>query len=259
MQLIIERNLAQQSTKKAAVQQIIQQQEQAAATRPPLASLPLRPYKNITELQRQTFCMELENVPRLLTQYASYEPLDPLAPQGSVNHIDLIEKENNPETGKLNVLSQRAERASSVCATARGASVLSNPRRNSLIPLPVLPMQNRKTNNLSNGLLQEDCFSQPISEESPKGLRSGGKKISNILRRSLQKKIQIKPSVQQQMRKGGVNVGEKIRLSIPGRGRIARRVLLGNNGKRTESTNQHKIIQEKEKGWNIGTGGRNLL
>ncbi|CAM8953918.1 unnamed protein product [Rhodiola kirilowii] len=262
MQLIIERNLAQQSTdsKKAAVQQIKQQQEQAAATRPPLASLPLRLYKNITELQHQTFCMELENVPRLLTQYASYEPLDPIAPQtGSVNHIDLIEKENNPETGKLNVLSQRAERASSICATARGASVLSNPRRNSLIPLPFLPMQNSKTNNLSNGLLQEDCFSQPISEESPKGLRSGGKKTSNILRRSLQKKIQIKPAVQQQMRKGGVNVGEKIRLSIHGRGRMARRVLLGNNGKRTDSTTQHKIIQEKEKGWNIGTGGRNLL
>lgn len=63
----------------------------------------------------------------------------------------------------------------------------------------------------------------------------------------------------QQMRKGGVNVGEKIRLSIQGRGRMARRGFISNNGRRQEVTNQHKFIQEKEKGWNIGTGGRNLL
>uniref|UniRef100_A0A7N1A438 Kinesin-like protein n=1 Tax=Kalanchoe fedtschenkoi TaxID=63787 RepID=A0A7N1A438_KALFE len=276
MQLHIERKIAQQNTdsKQAGLQQQIRQQQEhaTAAARPPLASRPLGLYKNISDQQGETLCKEQANGPGSFAQNNCYKSSDPLAPNtGLVKHIDMIEKENNPDLGELKILPQRTGRASSICMTARRATILSNPRRNSLMPLPniptstqvttpFLPMHPTRTNDLSNGGYQAECFPQPISEDSPRGLRSGGKKLNSILRRSLQKKIQIKPVIRQQMRKGGVNVGEKIRLSIQGRGRMARRVLLGNNGgRRPDSATLHKHIQEKEKGWNIGTGGRNLL
>jgi kinesin family protein C2/C3 len=66
---------------------------------------------------------------------------------------------------------------------------------------------------------------------SPKLHRSNGKTLTSILRRSIQKRMQMKPSPRQQpmRRGGGINVGmERVRLSIGNRGRLAHRVLLTN-------------------------------
>jgi kinesin family protein C2/C3 len=79
-----------------------------------------------------------------------------------------------------------------------------------------------------------------------------------MLKRSLQKKANMKSPMQQHTRRGGINVGmEKVRVSIGSRGRMAHRVLLG-NGRRAgmRETHQKQMLGEKERRWNSGTVAR---
>ncbi|XWS16773.1 hypothetical protein CRYUN_Cryun33cG0008000 [Craigia yunnanensis] len=185
---------------------------------------------------------------------------------GSIKHIDPAVKENNPEVAELLQLPKRMGRAS-ICPTTRRMSVSSAPRGNSLIPLPCAP-------SLAQLAVAPPFLplpSQPDIEEevdeyipgqtvckSPKGMKSVGKKLSSILRRSLQKKVQLKSPMQQHLRRG-VNVGmDRVRVSIGSRGRI--RVLVG-NGRRggTKEIQQKQNQKEKGRGWNIVTVGRTAI
>lgn len=201
----------------------------------------------------------------------SYRPSILLPPtDGLVKYINPMEKENNPDMAEQPRLPKRTGRAS-ICTAAKRIPLTSAPRRNSLIPLPIAPTSAQLTPALfplapceideKEELIDECLPEQIIHCNSPKAVKSGGKKLmSCMLRRSLQKKMQMKSPMQHHFRRGGVNVGmEKVRVSIGSRGRMAHRVLLG-GGRRagTKEIQQKQNQKDKERGWNIGTVGRTI-
>ncbi|KAK3000639.1 hypothetical protein RJ639_020766 [Escallonia herrerae] len=118
--------------------------------------------------------------------------------------------------------------------------------------LPLSPIQADKEEDTSN------CLPEPTPWDSPGEHKTGGKKLSSVLRRSLQKKMQMKSPMQQHIRRGGINVGmEKVRVSIGSRGRMAQRVLPRRG--MTKDIQQKQNQREKERGWNIGTLGRPVV
>ncbi|CAL5406091.1 unnamed protein product [Camellia sinensis] len=280
-QLLIERRLARQHVDSKLAEQQQQQQQQlmrqqqedqnSGFTRPPLATRPLGIHKNFNEGKEQV------NQTRPLTENNnSYKVQSPPPPAESfVKHNDPTEKENNPEISEPLPIPKRTGRAS-LCPIAQRFPAAPAPRRNSLIPLPsapgsvkftqplLLPLQpilqtNREEE--SDGAEAKRAVPEPTPWDSPKEYKSGGKKLSSVLRRSLQKRIQMRSPMQQHMRRGGINVGmEKVRVSIGSRGRAAHRVLLGSGRRTTTKDVQQKQSQrEKEKGWNIGTAGRTVV
>lgn len=274
-QLLIERKLARQhvDTKIAEQQQQMKHQQEdqnIAPVRLPVANRPLGSYKNLNEPVSNTLSKDQVNLTRPLSENNSFKPLMPLYPtDGFVKYIDPTEKENNPETAELPKRTGRA----SICPMARRILPAPAPRRNSLIPFPSAPSsapqstplllsppyeadKNEDTDGSETNCLHE----QTPACESPKRIKVGSnKKLSSILRRSLQRKIQLKSPMQQHMRKGGVNVGmEKVRVSIGSRGRMGHRVFLGNTTRAGPKEAQQKHIQkEKERGWNVG--GRTVI
>ncbi|XP_022717521.1 kinesin-like protein KIN-14Q [Durio zibethinus] len=274
-QLLIERKLARQhvDTKIAEQQQQQQQMKQQneevnnSAMRPPLATRLLGANNNLNEVTSGTLMKEQVNLTRPLMEN-SLKPAMPLSvADGCIKHIDLAtEKENNPEMAEQLRLPKRTGRAS-ICPTARRMSISSAPRRNSLIPLPSTPGLAQLAPPFlplppQPGIKEEvdEFIPEQTVCDSPKEMKSGGKKLSSILRRSLHKKVQLKSPMQQHLRRG-VNVGmERVRVSIGSRGRIASRVLVG-NGRRggTKEIQQKQNQKEKERGWNIGTVGRTAI
>ncbi|KAG8657823.1 kinesin-like protein KIN-14Q [Manihot esculenta] len=270
-QLLIERKLARQHVDlKIAEQQNQQmkmQQDEQAAPRPPFANRLLGSNKNSNEHKTISTGNDQVNSCQPLAENNSYKPtLLPLLTDDIAKYIDPTEKENNPEMTEQLALPKRTGRAS-ICTTAQRIPVAPAPRRTSLIPLPnvrglaqlapqLVPL------SLCNDDMQEEtegseanCTPEQISN-SPKGKKQGTRKLSSILRRSIQKKAQT--PAQQHLRKGGINVGmEKVRVSIGSRGKMGHRVLLG-NGRRggMKDTQQNRNQREKERGWNIGTVGR---
>lgn len=128
----------------------------------------------------------------------------------------------------------------------------------------MLPLQPYQADKIDEGDGSDDSsrfLPEQAQCDTPKEMKYGGKKLSNLLRRSLQKKMQMKSPMQQHMRRGGINLGtEKVRVSIGSRGRMAaaHRVVLLGNGRRVTKETQSK--KEKERGWNIGTGvGRTVI
>ncbi|GMP66311.1 hypothetical protein CsSME_00026718 [Camellia sinensis var. sinensis] len=264
-QLLIERRLARQHVdSKLAEQQLMRQQQEdqnSGFTRPPLATRPLGIHKNFNEGKEQV------NQTRPLTENNnSYKVQSPPPPTESfVKHNDPTEKENNPEISEPLPIPKRTGRAS-LCPIAQRFPAAPAPRRNSLIPLPsapgsvkftqplLLPLQpilqtNREEE--SDGAEAKRAVPEPTPWDSPKEYKSGGKKLSSVLRRSLQKRIQMRSPMQQHMRRG---------VSIGSRGRAAHRVLLGSGRRTTTKDVQQKQSQrEKEKGWNIGTAGRTVI
>lgn len=279
-QLLIERKLARQHVDTKIAEQQLQQQikqhqdeHNSAPPRPPLANRLLGSNKNFNEPVSSALNKEQMNPSQPLMENNSYKPPIPLAStEGIFMHIDPTEKENKPEMSEQPRLPKRTGRAS-ICTTARHIPVAPAPRRNSLIPLPSVPILVQLPNIPSSlPLCQDDikedaeesetnCLPDQMQCDSPKGIKSGPKKLSSMLRRSLQKKIQMKSPMQQHLRKGGINVGmEKVRVSIGSRGRMAHRVLLGNTRRAgIKETQQKQIQREKEKGWNIGTVGRTAI
>lgn len=282
-QLLIERKLARQHVDLKIAEQHLQksQEQNNAPMRPALANRP-----SIGTLKN-----DLVSSGRPLTENNNLKtPLLPLPTvDSSIKYIDHPEKENNPEIAEKFMLPKRTGRASIcamvpripsattsrrnslICAMARRIPSVTASRRNSLIPLPsvppslsqfssplvLAPASRAADQKESHGEL-ENCLTTQTHFESPKGIRSGSKKrVSNMLRRSIHKKLQNKSPIQQHMiRRVGVNVGmEKVRVSIGSRGKmIAQRAMLKNarrNG--TEEGQQKNSHKEKERGWNSGT------
>ncbi|XP_050279572.1 kinesin-like protein KIN-14Q isoform X4 [Quercus robur] len=277
-QLLIERKLARQhvDTKIAEQQQMKHQQEEqnVAPMRLPLVTRPLGSHKNLNEPLSSTLIKDQVNLTRPLSENNSFKPLIPIQPSdGFVKYIDPTEKENNPETAEQPLIPKRTGRAS-MCPMARRIPAAPAPRRNSLIPFPSVPSlaplppplllsppHEAEKNEDTDGS-EANCLHEQTPCESPKRIKVGSnKKLSSVLRRSLQRKYQLK-SPMQHIRRGGVNVGmEKVRVSIGSRGRLGNRVLLGNTTRAIPKESQHKQIQkEKERGWNVGgTIGRTVI
>ncbi|KAK8706429.1 hypothetical protein V6N13_049996 [Hibiscus sabdariffa] len=271
-QLLIERKLARQhvDTKIAEQQQQQQQMKQqndvnninSSAVRPPLATRLLGANKNSNDVKNGTLMKEQVNLTRPLTENSSSPPIPLSATDGSIKHVDPVEKENNPEVAELQ-LPTRTGRAS-MCPTIRRLPLSSAPRRNSLIPLPSTPCSGQLAPPVLPLPSQPDIKEEVdefIPEQtvfnSPKATKTGSKKLSNILKQSLQKKAQLKSPMQRRV----VNVGmERVRVSIGSRGRMAGRVVVGNGRKGgTKETQQNQNQKEKERAWNVGTVGRTAI
>ncbi|XP_052179062.1 kinesin-like protein KIN-14Q [Diospyros lotus] len=265
-QLLVERRLARQhvDSKLAEQQQVMRQQQEdqnCAPARPPLASRPFGMHKNFNEGKEQL------NQTRPLTDNNSYKlPSPPPTTDTVVKQNDPTEKENNPELAEQPMMPKRTGRAS-LCPTVQKIPSSSAPRRNSLIPLPsavnlakitqplvpLPPIQANMSEETDGD--EAKSFPEPTPWDSPKDHKSGVKKLSSILRRSFQKRMQMRSQLQQNIRRGGINVGmEKVRVSIGSRGRAAHRVLLNNARRATKDIQSKQNQREKERGWNIGTG-----
>ncbi|XP_058098316.1 kinesin-like protein KIN-14Q isoform X2 [Magnolia sinica] len=287
-QLLIERKLARQhvDTKIAEQQQQQQQQQQeeqhVSSMKPPLVARQLGNHKHATE-PATALAKDLVNVIRPLTEnnsnklHLSPPPdnnsvlrcnkshMSPPPDNNSVLKCNKTQKENKPEMPEQPSVPARTGRAS-ICTTARRVPIIPAPRRNSLIPFPAAvalqPLPDPTT--ISPPLPPLPLLADPIKEETEnncpeptpwscsKGPRSS-KKISNILRRSVQKKVYISPLHHHIRRGGGPHGGtEKVRISIGSRGRLAQRVLVSNANKVKEG--QQKLQpKDKERGWNNAT------
>ncbi|PSS16051.1 Kinesin-like protein [Actinidia chinensis var. chinensis] len=271
-QLLIERRLARQHVdsklaEQQQQQQLMRQQQQeeqnSALSRPPLSSRPLQ--KNFNEGKEQVVL----NHTRPFSELNSYKLP---SPDGIVKHNDPTEKENNPEMAEQPLLPAKRTGRVSLCPILQRIPAAPAPRRNSLIPLPsapglakfpqpllpLPPIEDDKKEERDG--FEDKGFLEPTPWDSPKEHKSGGGKnikVSSILRRSLQRRVQIRSPMQQHMRRGGINVGmEKVRVSIGSRGRVAHRVLLGNARRAMKDGQQKESQREKERGWNIRTAGR---
>uniref|UniRef100_M1AD89 Kinesin-like protein n=2 Tax=Solanum tuberosum TaxID=4113 RepID=M1AD89_SOLTU len=267
-QLLVERKLARQHIDSKIAEQFQQQhmrqqneEEDAAPTRLPLAS-------KISVLKT---CDENKfplNIPRPLTENNSYKLSVPSATVDCpLKHNDLTEKankENNPDIDEQPVALKRLGRAS-MCPIAHRILPTPAPRRNSLIPIrtlsavpklppPLFPLRSIQSEEMEDADgVDSKCLPEPTSQDSPKELKTASKKLNSVLRRSLQKKMQFKSPMQQNIRRVGINVGmEKVRISIGSRGRMAQRVMLG-NARRVPKENQLK------QRWNIGTANKAVL
>ncbi|XP_022943273.1 kinesin-like protein KIN-14Q isoform X3 [Cucurbita moschata] len=255
-QLLVERKLARQHVDAIVTEQIQQQQQHMKTESEDHKSAPARP------------------------QLAASRPLV----DGAIKYPDSTEKENNPEMAEQSLVPTRRTGRASICPmAARRVPMALAPRRISLTPQPSIPSSTHlpspmlplppsyQVEKIEKGDGSEDSnlAEQAAQCESPKERKYGGKKLSNMLRRSLQKKKvqQMKSPVQQQVRRGGgINLGlEKVRVSIGSRGRMAaaHRVLLlgggGGNGRRGVAK-ETQSKKEKERGWNIGTAvGRTVI
>ncbi|XP_071907268.1 kinesin-like protein KIN-14Q isoform X2 [Coffea arabica] len=268
-QLLVERKLARQhvDTKIAEEQQHARQQQEeqnSALTRPPLASRTLDSFRMLGENKDQQ-----SNITRQNNENNCKVPSFPTF-DGLTKHNE-IEKENNPEMTEQFPLPKRTGRAS-ICPGAQRIPPAQLPRRNSLIPLPSVPSTAKMPSSLlalkpiqadkiedAHGV-EYDSPLEPTPWDSPKENKIGTKKLSSLLRKSIQKKMQMKsPKQQQHIRRAGVNVGmEKVRVSIGSRGRMAHRVL--SNARRVaKDTQQLQSRREKERGWNVGTAARAIL
>lgn len=262
-QLLVERKLARQHVDSKMAEQHMRQQneEEDAPTRPPLA----------TKISALKTCDENKfplNITRPLTENNSHKLS---AASATVDchfkHNDLTEKENkenNPDIDEQPVVLKRMGRAS-MCPITHRILPTPAPRRNSLIPMrtlsavpklppPLFPLRSIQSEELEDADgVDSKCLPEPTLQDSPKELKTASKKLNSVLRRSLQKKMQFKSPMQQNVRRIGVNVGmEKVRISIGSRGRMAQRVILG-NARRVPKENQHK------QRWNIGTANKAVV
>ncbi|KAF8099530.1 hypothetical protein N665_0242s0014 [Sinapis alba] len=215
--------------------------ENNPSKRPPLATIPLGSIKGSNETSTSKETVNLARPP-LSESTTTSNDLPPL-PNGSVKYNDLTEKENNPEMAERLQISKSTGRFS-VCP--KRILPPPAPRRSTLAPTPYFPIT-----STSPSRPHEKSGTSQVLRISPKLRKSNGKMLSSILRRSMQKRIQMKPYQRQQpLRRVGINVGmEKVRLSIGSRGRLAHRVLLTNARKAglKETPLKQQIQKEKER------------
>nr|GME06320.1 kinesin-like protein KIN-14Q [Ipomoea batatas] len=265
-QLLVERKLArQQVDSRIAEQHLRQQHEDQNSSRPPFATkTTLAPKTSYDENKSQT------NLPKPLSENNKYKlSVDPLVKQNDLAEKE--DKENNPGIEQL-LMPKRAWRAS-LCPTVHKLPATSAPRRNSLIPLPsvtgaarlpppflpLAPIQANEEDDVDNA--KGKWLPEPVPGDSPTDQKIESKKLHSALRRSIQKRIQMKSPMQHIRRGGGLNLGtEKVRISIGSR-RVAHRVLLGTarRGVTKEGGLQKQSQREKERGWNIGTATRGAV
>ncbi|KAM0880082.1 hypothetical protein ACQ4PT_033826 [Festuca glaucescens] len=174
------------------------------------------------------------------------------------------EKENNPEAAQLR-LSTKARRVS-LCNGAYQQPANSASRRNSLIPLPrrnslmPLPIAGKPAGAAAASPLDKikEYSSPPLPCSPPvmsndKGSRS--KRINSILRRSLQKKVLIRPPMTGQAGRRGA--GAATQGVDCARRTAARRVPLSGGPAAAGAPRGHHN-RDKERGWNTGTSFRNF-
>lgn len=167
------------------------------------------------------------------------------------------EKENNPEGGqqlpskarRLSVCNGGTQQHQPTHSTSRRNSLIPLPRRNSLMPLPIAKPLAAATlpplDNITEHLSPPRCSPPVVSNDKA----SRSKRISSILRRSLQKKVIIRPTMAAQ-------AGKKASTAAQGTDivRRARRVpVSGVTGQRVQQN------RDKERGWNTGTSLRHNL
>ncbi|KAJ0241049.1 Kinesin-like protein KIN-14Q [Hirschfeldia incana] len=243
-QLLVERKLARQHVDtKIAEQHTKQQSEDETNTskRPPLANMLLGSNKTSNETASSE-------------STSSYD-LPPL-PNGGLKYNDLIEKENNPDMVERLQIPKRTGRFS---VGPKRILPAPAPRRSTLAPTPYLPITSTSPLRPSRQATitsspDENSGTNQVLCISPKLHKSNGKTLSSILRRSMQKRMQTKPTLRQQqqqtLRRGGINVGtEKVRLSIGSRGKLAHRVLLTNARKAGLKETPLKQTQKEKERW----------
>ncbi|XP_047050260.1 kinesin-like protein KIN-14R [Lolium rigidum] len=175
------------------------------------------------------------------------------------------EKENNPEAAQLR-LSAKARRVS-LCNGAYQQPANSASRRNSLIPLPrrnslmPLPIAGKPAGAAAASPLDKikEYSSPPLPCSPPvmsndKGSRS--KRINSILRRSLQKKVVIRPPMTGQAGRRGT--GAATQGVDCARRTAARRVPLSGGPAAAGAPRAGHQNRDKERGWNTGTSFRNF-
>ncbi|WOH03074.1 hypothetical protein DCAR_0522466 [Daucus carota subsp. sativus] len=255
-QLLVERKLARQhvDTKIAEQQQIRQQVEETNhVIRPSVGTRPLGIQKYSSEGKDQA------HLSRPLAEYNNYKyPAATTYLDGSCKYSEMAEKENNPESAEQFHLPKRTGRAS-ICTMQR-IPTSSAPRRNSLIPLPGSVKAPPPLPALTPIPAIDEENKDLVEPKFIPEVESGSKKLTNILRRSFQKKMLLKSPKQQHARRGGgVNVGmEKVRVSIGSRGKMMAQRVLNGNGRRVakDTPQKQQGHREKERGWNTGTAVR---
>ncbi|OEL38553.1 Kinesin-like protein KIFC3 [Dichanthelium oligosanthes] len=252
-QLLVERKIARQHVDNKIAQDHLQKQhsmkEERSYLRSPMTERNLNSTAEKPPAAPKDFGMAKQMFSDSNTDTYSFNQLMSLGE----------EKENNPEAGQL-PLTTKVRRVS-LCnggaylqpmnQASRRQSLIPLPRRNSLMPLPTAkpaaaappPPLDKITENLSSPPL---CSPPVVSND--KGSRS--KRINSILRRSLQKKVIIRPSmVTQAGRKASATAAAQ---GIDGARKAARRVpMSGSGGQRVQQN------RDKERGWNNGTCLRN--
>jgi kinesin family protein C2/C3 len=177
------------------------------------------------------------------------------------------EKENNPEAAQLPPTTKA--RRVSLCngayqqpanSASRRSSLIPLPRRNSLIPLPISGKPAAAAAAAAATPLEKirEYSSPPLPCSPPvmsndKGSRS--KRINSILRRSLQKKVVIRPPVTTQAGRRGT--GAATQGVDSARRPAARRVPLSGGAAPAGAPRTHHN-RDKERGWNTGTSFRNF-
>ncbi|RXH98422.1 hypothetical protein DVH24_010747 [Malus domestica] len=259
-QLLIERKLARQhvDTKIAEQhqQQIKHQQDEQsiAPTRPPFTNRPLTSHKILSETG-SALGKDQVNPLQPLMEKTNNKPSAP-----SFHTSDGFVKHRKKTTLKWlnNFLLQRKQEDNRSSNSLIPLPSVPFPVQSPPLALPLAPIACHADKKVDPEVRETDYLPEQTPCSSPKVIRNGGKKLNSILRRSLQKKIQIKSPMPPHMRKG-VNVGmEKVRVSIGSRGRMAHKVLLGNGRRAGTKESQEPIsLREKERGWNIiGTAAR---
>ncbi|PAN21910.1 hypothetical protein PAHAL_3G499200 [Panicum hallii] len=251
-QLLVERKIARQHVDNKIAQDHLQKQhilkEEGSYLRSVMAERNLNSTAEKPSAARKDFGIAKQMFSDSNTDTYSFKQLMSLGE----------EKENNPEAGQLPQMAKA--RRVSLCnggaypqpmnQTSRRTSLIPLPRRNSLMPLPaaknaavVPPPLDNITENLSSPPL---CSPPVVSND--KGSRS--KRINSILRRSLQKKVIIRPTMAAQAgRKASVIATTQ---GTDGARKAARRVpVSGGAGQRVQQN------RDKERGWNNATSLRN--
>ncbi|KAF3655416.1 hypothetical protein FXO38_12357 [Capsicum annuum] len=174
------------------------EKENAAPMRPPFTSKLFAP--KIYDENKYPL-----NITRPLTENNSHKlPVAAAAVDCPVKHNDLTEKENKENKSDIDeqpIVTKRMGR-DSMCTTAQRILPTPAPRRNSLIPMrtisavpkfpppffPLRPIQSEEVEEDSNRDGSK-CLPKLTAQDSPKELKTASKKLSSVLRRSLQKKI----------------------------------------------------------------------
>ncbi|KAF5198948.1 Kinesin-like protein kin-14q [Thalictrum thalictroides] len=256
-QLLVERRLARQHVDNKIAE--LHQQQQKNLHEEPNVTVTTQQLGNHKKSSEATISLGKDEVSmiRPLTEKNSFRPSLPPPPTDGFFKYNFTEKENKPDSAEQPPLPRRTGRLS-ICPTAHRLPEAPASRRNSLIPLPtvvrlgptssVLPLQPHNPDPIINLMEENETNISENTACSLRGPKIGPKKFSSILRRSLQKKVQIKSPMHQHRRGGGGM--EKVRVSIGGRGRLPQRVLLNNTTTRVPKESQNQKDKEK-RGWNF--------
>ncbi|PKA53948.1 Kinesin-4 [Apostasia shenzhenica] len=244
-QLLIERKLARQHVDSKIAENQHQKQHNLLD---PNTSLNYDP-SNMPLLEKNQNCFadhrRINNIPSSDT--TNLHKLDPL--EDKENTLELAEEEMIPrKPGRI-----------SVCNPSRRISMTPMNRRESLIPppagrtsaFPYIPPQFP----LAQANIKDDSAEEINGCQGP---RKVSKNINSILRRSLQKKLIIRSPLPQASRKVA-GVGEKGRVSLGDRRWKERRVPVSDVAVTDKAAQQKKLQKKKERGWNLGTGTKNVF